>query len=218
MNPTRTVLLAGATGLVGGQILQALLADPTVAQVHALTRRDLNFNHPKLLPLRVDFAHLPALPPADELYLALGTTIKVAGSQAAFRAVDFDANLAVAHAAVAAGVQRLGLVSAAGASAQSPVFYNRVKGELEVALKALDLPALVLAQPSLLLDLRDGLQQPPRLGERLAIPVARVLAPLMPGTYRPVHARAVAQALVRTLPSAQGVVVLASDALARIGR
>jgi len=186
--------------------------------VHALTRRDLNFSHPKLLPLRVDFAHLPALPPADELYLALGTTIKVAGSQAAFRAVDFDANLAVAHAAVAAGVQRLGLVSAAGASAQSPVFYNRVKCELEVALKALDLQALVLAQPSLLLDLRDGLQQPPRLGERLAIPVARVLAPLMPGTYRPVHARAVAQALVRTLPSAQGVVVLASDALARIGR
>lgn len=218
MNPARTVLLAGATGLVGGQILQALLNDPTVAQVHALTRRPLNQSHPRLQTHLVDFTRLPALPPADELYLALGTTIKVAGSQAAFRAVDFDANLAVAHAAVAAGVQRLGLVSAAGASAQSPVFYNRVKGELEVALKALDLQALVLAQPSLLLDLRDGLQQPPRLGERLAIPVARVLAPLIPGAYRPVHARAVAQALVRTLPGAQGVVVLASDALARIGR
>ena len=218
MSPTRTALLAGATGLVGGQILQALLADPTVAQVHALTRRDLNLSHLKLRPLRVDFSHLPALPPADELYLALGTTIKVAGSQAAFRAVDFDANLAVARAAVAAGVRRIGLVSAAGASAQSPVFYNRVKGELEDALRALDLQALVLAQPSLLLDLRDGLQQPPRLGERIAIPIARVLGPLMPGAYRPVHARAVALALVRTLHTAQGVVVLASDALARIGR
>jgi uncharacterized protein YbjT (DUF2867 family) len=205
MNPTRTVLLAGATGLVGGQMLQALLADPTVAQVHALTRRDLNLSHPKLRP-------------ADELYLALGTTIKVAGSQAAFRAVDFDANLAVARAAVAAGVRRIGLVSAAGASARSSVFYNRVKGELEDALRTLDLQTLVLAQPSLLLDLRDGLQQPPRLGERIAIPIARVLAPLMPGAYRPVHARAVALALVRTLPTAQGVVVLASDALARIGR
>ena len=96
--------------------------------------------------------------------------------------------------------------------------YNRVKGELEDALRTLDLQALVLAQPSLLLDLRDGLQQPPRLGERIAIPIARVLAPLMPGAYRPVHARAVALALVRTLPTAQGVVVLASDALARIGR
>lgn len=218
MNPTRTVMLAGATGLVGGQMLQALLNDPTVAQVHALTRRPLGLSHPRLQTHQIDFTHLPALPPADELYLALGTTIKVAGSQAAFRAVDLDANLAVAHAAVAAGVRRVGLVSAAGASAQSSVFYNRVKGELEDALRALDLQALVLAQPSLLLDLRDGLQQPPRLGERLAIPIARVLGPLMPGAYRPVHARAVAQALVRTLPSAQGVVVLASDALARIGR
>ena len=89
---------------------------------------------------------------------------------------------------------------------------------LENALKALDLQALVLAQPSLLLDLRDGLQQPPRLGERMAIPIARVFAPLFPGRYQPVHARAVALALVRTLPTAQGVVVLASDALARIGR
>ena len=105
MNPTRTVLLAGATGLVGGQMLQALLADPTVAQVNALTRRNLDLSHPKLRPLRVDFTHLPALPPADELYLALGTTIKVTGSQAAFRAVDFDANLAVARAAAAAGVR-----------------------------------------------------------------------------------------------------------------
>lgn len=218
MNPTRTVLLAGATGLVGGQILQALLADPTVAQVHALTRRPLNLSHPKLQPLRVDFTRLPALPPANELYLALGTTIKVAGSQAAFREVDFDANLAVAKAAVAAGVRRIGLVSAAGASARSSVFYNRVKGELEDALKALDLQALVLAQPSLLLDLRDGLQQPPRLGERIAIPIAKLIGPLMPGAHRPVHARAVAQALVRTVPTAQGMVVLGSDALARIGR
>ena len=218
MNPTRTALLAGATGLVGGHILQALLADPTVAQVHALTRRPLNQSHPKLTTHPVDFTRLPALPPADEVYLALGTTIKVAGSQAAFRAVDLDANLAVARAAVATGARRIGLVSAAGASAQSSVFYNRVKGELEDALKALDLQALVLAQPSLLLDLRDGLPQPPRLGERIAIPIAKLIGPLMPGAYRPVHARAVAQALVRTLPSAKGVVVLASDALVCIGR
>lgn len=218
MNHLRTVLLAGATGLVGGQMLQALLADPTVGQVHALTRRDLNLAHPRLQVHHVDFRRLPALPPADEAYLALGTTIKVAGSQAAFRAVDFDANLAVAQAAIASGARRIGLVSAAGASAQSSVFYNRVKGELEDALKALDLQALVLAQPSLLLDLRDGLQQPPRLGERIAIPVAQLVAPLLPGRYRPVHARAVALALLRTVPTAQGVVVLASDALARIGR
>ena len=213
----RTVLLAGATGLVGGLILQALLTDEAVSTVHALSRRPLSLRHPKLQVHIVDFASLPALPPADEVYLSLGTTIRVAGSQAAFRAVDLEANLAVARAALAAGVRRVGLVSAAGANARSSVFYNRVKGELEDGLKAMDLSALVIAQPSLLLDYRDGLQQPPRLGERIAIPFARLLAPLLPGVYRPVRARAVAQALVKTVPTAKGVVVLASDVLARLG-
>jgi uncharacterized protein YbjT (DUF2867 family) len=213
----RKVLLAGATGLVGGQILRALLADRTVSEVHALSRRALTVNHPKLQVHLVDFSRLPELPRADEAYLALGTTIKVAGSQEAFRAVDLDANLALAKGAFAAGVRRIGLVSAVGANAKSSVFYNRVKGELEDALKAMGLTALVIAQPSLLLDHRDGLQQPPRLGERIAIPIAKLLAPIVPGTYRPVHAKAVAQSLVRTVPAADGVVVLASDALARIG-
>lgn len=214
----RKVLLTGATGLVGGQMLQVLLADPSVAQVHALSRRPVAVSHPKLHIHLVDFNRLPPLPQADEVYLALGTTIKVAGSQAAFRTVDHDANLAVAQAAVAAGVRRVGLVSAAAANARSSMFYNRVKGELEDALKAMDLTALVIAQPSLLLDYRNGLGQPPRIGEILSIPIAMLLAPLLPGTYRPVHARAVALALVQTLPAAQGVVVLASGTMVKIGQ
>lgn len=213
----RKVLLAGATGLVGGLMLQALLIDPTVAEVHALSRRPLSISHPKLKVHLVDFSRLPILPQADEVYLALGTTIKVAGSQAAFRAVDRDANLAVAKAAILTGGRRVGLVSAAGASTQSSAFYNRVKGELEDALKDLDLSTLVIARPSLLLDYRDGLQQPPRLGEMIAIPIAKLLLPFLPGAYRPVHARAVAQALLKTVPVASGLVVLASNELARIG-
>jgi uncharacterized protein YbjT (DUF2867 family) len=125
--------------------------------------------------------------------------------------------MAVARAAFAAGVRRIGLVSAAGANATSSVFYNRVKGELEDALKAMGLTALVIARPSLLLDHRDGLRQPSRLGERIAIPIAKLLAPILPGTYRPVHARSVARSLVRTVPAAEGVRVLASDELIRIG-
>jgi len=213
----RKVLLAGASGLVGGRILQALLADRTVAKVHALGRRALPVSHPKLQAHVVDFGNLPVLPPADEVYLALGTTIKVAGSQEAFRAVDLSANLATARAAYAAGARRAGLVSAVGANSQSSVFYNRVKGELEDALKALGLTALVIAQPSLLLDYREGLQQPPRIGERIAIPIAKLLAPLLPGAYRPVRAEAVAQALVKTVPTAEGVLVLPSNVLARMG-
>ena len=209
----RKVLLAGASGLVGGHILQALLSDPTVSEVHALSRRALPLSHEKLQVHVVDFNKLPRLPQADEAFLALGTTIKVAGSQAAFRAVDLEANLLVAKAASASGVRRIGLVSAVGANAKSSVFYNRVKGELEDALSVMSLTALVIAQPSLLLDYRDGLQQPPRLGERIAIPFAKALAPLIPGPYRPVHARAVAQSLNRAVPVANGVLVLSSGEL-----
>ena len=213
----RKVLLAGASGLVGGLMLEALLGDRTVSEAHALSRRPLSIRHPKLQVHIVDFSRLPALPAVDEVYLALGTTIKVAGSQAAFRAVDLGMNLEVARAAYAAGARRVGLVSAVAANAKSPVFYNRAKGELEEALKAMALTALVIAQPSLLLDHRHGLRRPPRMGERLAIPIAKLLAPLLPGAYRPVHARAVALSLVRTVPGAKGVVVLPSNVLARIG-
>lgn len=85
-NAQRSVIIAGASGLVGGLLLQSLLADETVSVVHALCRRPLNMRHPRLQVQMVDFQNLPPLPYADEVYLALGTTIKVAGSQAAFRA------------------------------------------------------------------------------------------------------------------------------------
>src|SRR4051812_37508150 len=98
---TRIVALAGASGLVGREILKGLLADPSVAAVHVPGRRALSVSDPKIKSHVVDFSALPALPHVDEVYLALGTTIKVAGSQEAFRAVDFDANLAVARAALA---------------------------------------------------------------------------------------------------------------------
>ncbi len=214
---SRRVLLAGATGLVGREILCALLADRTVTEIHVFGRRALAQSDSRVRVHVVDFARLPPLPPVDEVYLALGTTIRAAGSEAAFRAVDLDANLAVARQAAAAGAIRAGLVSAVGADPQSKVFYNRVKGELEAALTPL-FAALVIAQPSLLLGDRASLNQPLRWGERLATPLARLAAPLLPGRYRPVAASAVAQALVRTVPAAQGMRVLASDELAAIAR
>ena len=93
----RVVALAGATGLVGRAILEGLLADASVAAVHALGRREPKVSHPKLTAHVVDFESLPTLPRLNEVYLSLGTTIKAAGSQAAFRAVDFDANLSCAR-------------------------------------------------------------------------------------------------------------------------
>jgi len=213
----RVVLLAGASGLVGSHILQLLLNDPEVSCVHALSRRPLRVSHPKLQVHLVDFISLPKLPHAHEAYLALGTTIKVAGSKEAFRAVDFEANLAVAQAAMLAGVSRIGLVSAGAANAKSSMFYTRVKGELEEALTALPLTTLVIAQPSLLLDYRSGLGQPLRLGEIISIPIAKLLSPILPAAYKPVRALAVAKALTLKVPITAGVVVLPSNRLIELG-
>ncbi|MGY1528746.1 NAD(P)H-binding protein [Luteimonas sp. A649] len=206
----RVALVAGASGLVGRALLARLCADRGVAQVHALVRRPLALDMPKLRLHEVDFGQLPALPRADEAYLALGTTIRVAGSRDAFRAVDFDAKLAVARAALDAGAKRIGLVSAMGANATSRVFYSRVKGELEGALSALPLDALVIARPALLLGDRDRLGQPARRGERLAEGLDRWLRPLIPARIRAIAAEDVAAALVAAVPDASGRQVLDS--------
>lgn len=202
--------LAGATGLVGSAILDLLLADRSVAAVHTLGRRKPGVRHAKLDAHVVDFTALPPVPAIDEVYLALGTTIKAAGSQAAFRAIDFDANLAVARAAVAAGARRCGLVSAMGADARSRVFYNRVKGELEQALADLPFDGLVIARPSLLAGDRRVLGQADRLLEKSALAVAKPIGRLIPANYRPISAPSVARALVERVPPARGRVVLLS--------
>ena len=191
--PSRTALVAGASGLVGGALLDTLLEDPRYREVHGLGRREVPRAHPKLRQHTVDFARLEALPAADDAFCCLGTTIKKAGSQQAFRAVDHDAVLAFARAAQKAGVQRFVVVTALGANARSLVFYNRVKGETEEALKALGFASLVIAQPSLLL----GERTERRLGEHVATVASRLLAPLLrPLASRPIEARTVARALV----------------------
>lgn len=212
---SRRVALAGATGLVGRSLLSALLADASVAAVHTFGRRAPSLSHPRLTAHVVDFAALPVLPPVDEVYLALGTTIKAAGSREAFRAVDFDANLAMARAAHAAGARRAGLVSAIGADASSSVFYSRVKGELEDALRAMNFDALVIARPSLLLGDRTALGQPARPVEIIWTLPAKWLAPLIPAKYRAIPAEDVAHALLARTPVARGVEILSSGQMLR---
>lgn len=220
--PIRSLWLAGATGLVGHQALQQALADPTLQTLHALVRRPWRgpTDH-RLQTPAVDFAALPELPPAGPeaaALCALGTTIKVAGSQAAFRAVDHDAVVAFAAAVRSAGVRRLALVSALGADATSTVFYNRVKGETEAAVQALGFDTLVIARPSLLVGDRAALGQPLRAGEGWGLAISRPLGALIPPRWRPIEAATVARALWRALVDAQpGVQVLESDALQRQG-
>jgi uncharacterized protein YbjT (DUF2867 family) len=213
--PTRTVLVAGSTGLVGRELLAGLLADDSVAAVHSVGRRELPLTHPKLTQHQVHFKALPTLPRVDEAFVALGTTIKVAGSQEAFRAVDHDAVIAVAKAAKAAGATRLGVVSAMGADKRSAIFYNRVKGETEDALAALGFDTLVIARPSFLAGDRESLGQPVRGGEKLALRISRMLAPLIPGNLKSIDARLVARALLEGVPRLKGRHVLLSGAMRR---
>ena len=218
------VLVAGGTGLVGRALLAQLVADPRCRSVTALVRKPAQRQGlPRgVTALLVDYATLgqpgtPALPAADWAFCCLGTTIKTAGSQAAFRAADLDAVLAFGRAAQAAGVNRIGVVSAMGANARSSVFYNRIKGEAEQALAALGLQHLVFARPSLLLGDRTALGQPARTGERVAQVLMPVLRCLLPRKLRPISATAVATALHRAVADATpGTTVLTSDTLASL--
>ena len=201
----RVALVAGATGLVGQAVLAALLADKTYKAVHCVGRRKLSLQHPKLAQHVGDFKSpslFATLPRIDDCYVALGTTIKVAGSQAAFRAVDFDAVMTVAHAAYAHGATKLGVVSAMGADAGSSIFYNRVKGEVENALATMEFQTLVIARPSMLAGDRESLNQPTRAGEKIGLVVTRLFNPLIPVNYRSIAAQDVAAALVHTVQTA----------------
>jgi len=212
------VLLAGASGLVGRELLQQLLARRPVPPLHALVRRVPDAADSRVHWLAVDFAHLPALPAAEEAWCCLGTTLKAAGSQAAFRAVDFDAVLAFARAAQAAGVRRFGVVSALGASPRSGNFYSRVKGEMEAAVGALGFDALVVARPSLLAGDRAALGQPSRLGERLALRLSAPVASLIPKSLRPIEARSVARGMLAAMqPPPSGVRIVESGELQTLG-
>lgn len=218
------MLVAGGTGLVGRAMLAQLVADPRCRTVTALVRQaGQRQGLPRGVTAQVvDYTTLgqpgaPALPAADWAFCCLGTTIKTAGSQAAFRAVDFDAVLAFAQAARAAGVTRLALVSAMGAHHHARVFYNRVKGEAEQALAALGFQQLVVARPSLLLGDRQALGQTSRPGERIAQLLMPALGWLLPRKLRPISASAVAAALrLAMVDAAPGTTVLESDQLARL--
>ena len=220
-SPVQSLLLAGASGLIGTELVRQGLALNGLDHLHALVRRvpAAAASDPRLHWHRVDLAQPGALPAADAAACALGTTIKVAGSQAAFRAVDFDAVLAFARAARAAGVQRFAVVSALGADAGSAVFYNRVKGEMEAALQGVGFASLTIARPSLLAGNRAALGQPVRLGERLGLALTAPLGGLVPAAWRPIHADVVARALLRALAAGRpGVQVMESARLQQEGR
>lgn len=213
----RSAAVLGASGLVGGCLLERLLADPGYASVLALTRRRLPREHTKLRQHIVNFDRPKDLGEAlrvHDVFCCLGTTAAKAGSRAAFYKVDFSTVYQVAQAAREAGADQFLLVSSIGAAPNSWTFYLRVKGEIEQALGTLEFSALQILRPSLLAGRREEF----RLGERVSLVIMSAVAPLLLGSwarYRPIRADAVAKAMVRIAKSApRGVNVFESDRIA----
>lgn len=218
--PPSTALLLGATGLVGGHVLDQLLADPAYRRVTVLGRRPLARMDPKLDQRTADFDRLDehAISFAvDHVFCCLGTTIAAAGSQEAFRRVDHDYVVESARLAAEHGARRYLLVTAAGANARSRIFYNRVKGQAEDAVRALPLESVVILRPSLLLGEREQERRSEALAQRVMPALNRVMVgPLR--RYRPIQAATVARAMVRLAREAPGGVrVVESDEIQRMG-
>ena len=191
MPEPRTALLVGGSGLIGGFLLKRLLDSPAYARVTVWARRPLELIHPKLAVEIVDFAKLDERRvDAEDVFCCLGSTIKAAGSQDAFRRVDHDYPVALAKAAARDGAKRMLVVSALGASPRSGVFYNRVKGEMEAAMRAAGVAQTSLFRPSLL----SGPRKEERTGEKIGLVIGNLLGPLL-CKYRPIHADLVAAAM-----------------------
>lgn len=210
-----SLLLVGATGAVGQAVLRQALAEKRITRIVAPTRRPLEAGfagNARLLNPVIDFARLPeeaAWWKVDAVVCTLGTTIKVAGSQAAFAAVDRDLPMAFARLARRAGATRYALNSSLGASARGS-FYLRTKAEAEQGIIDLGFASTTIVRPSLI----DTERNEARPGEQVGLLFAHALRPLIPRRYRAVSPEAIAAALLRgVLEGGQGVKIIESDAL-----
>ena len=213
----RTIALFGATGLVGRECLTFMLDRPEFSRIVVLVRRPVRFDlappHQQKLAVHVvDFDRLASyasLVAVDQILCALGTTIRKAGSQEAFRTVDFAYPAEIARLGFERGAHHFLLVSALGANARSSVFYNRVKGELEDAVLALPYRAHTIVRPSLLIGERKEVRLGEKIGEKLAF--------LAPRKYKPVPARDVARSLVNAAAADRsGVSLIESQQIERV--
>lgn len=195
----KTAIVIGATGLVGSEVLNLLLEDERYQKVKVFHRRSTGITNPKLEEHIIDFEQINEwkhLLTGDELYSALGTTIKKAGSQEAQYTVDFTYQNETAKAAAENGVKKYSLVSSAGANYQSRMFYSRLKGELDDAVKELPFEVTTILRPSIL----AGERNESRPGESMGMFFMKFLTKI-PGLkkYRPIAGRTVAQGMINSL-------------------
>lgn len=207
----KTALVIGASGMIGSDLLKLLLVDERYGKVIALVRKPLGVEHPKLEQRRYDFDWPNTdMIEGDEFFCCLGTTIRKAGSQEAFKRVDYQYVLETAQVALQKGAKRMVLLSSVGANKDAKVFYTRVKGEIEAAVAALGFESCFILRPSMLLGVRDEL----RMGELVGKFAMTTFSKLIPKKYKAIEGKQVAAAMIKTINSdKKGVQILESDEL-----
>lgn len=191
----KTALLAGATGLIGYELLHLLLQNNHYSLVRAFTRTPLPVQHPKLENVVINFDELETYQhslTAADVFCCLGTTMKKAGSKEAFEKVDYHYPLSLAKMALRQGASQYLLVSALGANEKSTVYYNQVKGRVENAIQSLDFKSIHIFRPSLLL----GPRKEKRTGEDAAKVLYKIFGCLIPKKYKSIQGAKVAAAMM----------------------
>jgi len=193
----KTAIIVGASGLIGRSLVRKLLEDNRYKSVKVFVRRSINISNSKLAELIVDFDKITDWKnkiTGDELYSAMGTTIKKAGSKEAQYKIDFTYQYEFAKAAAENGVSSYFLVSSSGANAKSKLFYMKIKGELEEKVKLLPFNKIRVFRPSLLLGERDE----KRFGEKAAERLLKIVVPLFPFLKNqcPIEGEKVARAMI----------------------
>jgi len=215
----KIAVVAGATGLIGSELVKILLADDYYASIIQLSRKKTGISHPKLREYVIDFNNLDYELKdisADDVYCCLGTTMKQAGSREAFRKVDYEYVVSLAEIMQKKGTRQFLVVSAMGANPKSSIFYNKVKGEMELTIKNIPFPAIHIFRPSLLL----GNRSEKRSGEKFAIFIFKSLKFLFVGSFRKfrgIEGSVVANAMVKIAASrGEGIFTYESEMISKI--
>ncbi|TGL61601.1 oxidoreductase [Leptospira sarikeiensis] len=213
----RIAIVAGGTGLVGGELVRELLIDPDWDKVYLLVRKPLEWTHSKLEIILTDWEKLEFPEKVTDAFCILGTTIGKAGSKENFKKVDLDYPVRFAKVAKEKGVNSFYIVTALGADPNSMIFYNQVKGEVETEISTLGFSSLGIFRPSLL----EGDRKEFRLGEKIGSKISFFINPLLIGPfkkYRSIHAKTVAKAILNLAwSSKKGKFVIESDKIQSLG-
>lgn len=210
-------VVVGGTGLTGKFLIQELLRDDAVTKVVAVARKDLGVQDAKLQVVRIqdlgELSRCAAELKGDAYFCCLGTTIKVAGSQAAFTKVDHTAVIEFAKIAKGSGAKALTVVSAMGANAKSMIFYNRVKGQMEADVAAIGLPSVTIFRPALLAGPRTEHRPGEGVATAVLVPLSRVLGAKI-GKHIVTEASTVAKRMVDAAKAAKpGMTVVSAGAI-----